>query len=77
MRKKDKLEQILGSERRLKTLVKKELIAAAEEFGDERRSPIVTRGEAKALDETELMSVDPITVVISKMGWFDLISEIH
>lgn len=66
---KDKLEQILGSDRRLKTLVKKELIAAAEEFGDERRSPIVTRGEAKALDETELMSVDPITVVISKMGW--------
>ncbi|MCW8877964.1 MAG: DNA topoisomerase IV subunit A [Kangiellaceae bacterium] len=63
------LEKILGSKTRLKTLVKKEIKEAAEEFGDERRSPIVEREEAKALSETDLMPSEPITVVLSKMGW--------
>ncbi len=63
------LEKTLSSERRLKTLVKKELLADAEEYGDERRSPIVEREAAQALDETALVSADPITVVISEKGW--------
>ena len=66
---KEKLELILGSAARLKTLVKKELIAAAEEFGDPRKSPLVTREEARAFSETDLLSSDPITVVISQKGW--------
>ncbi len=65
----DSLEKILGSERRLKTLVRKELEADAEKYGDERRSPIVARSAAKALDETALVSADPITVVLSEKGW--------
>jgi topoisomerase-4 subunit A len=65
----DRLEKILGSAARLKTLIKKELLAVAEQFGDERRSPLVARGEAKAFSELELMSADPITVVMSQMGW--------
>ncbi|GMG87993.1 DNA topoisomerase IV subunit A [Biformimicrobium ophioploci] len=65
----DTLEKTLGSARRLKTLIRKELEAAAEEFGDERRSPIVERAEAKAFSETELLSSDPITVVLSAKGW--------
>jgi topoisomerase-4 subunit A len=65
----NQLVQLLGSDRRLKTLVRKELIAAAEEFGDDRRCPIVIRGEAKALNEMDLLSVEPITVVISEKGW--------
>ncbi|RRJ82334.1 DNA topoisomerase IV subunit A [Aestuariirhabdus litorea] len=65
----EKLEKILGSEARLKTLIKKEIIADAESYGDERRSPIVERGEARALDETELMAAEPVTVVLSKKGW--------
>ncbi len=65
----DYLEQILGSPRRLKTLVKKELIETAKEFGDDRRSPIVQRGEARALSETDLIAVENTTVVLSKMGW--------
>ena len=65
----DELGQILGSERRLKTLVKKELIADAEEYGDERRSPIVERAAAQALDETALLGVEPLTIVLSSMGW--------
>ncbi len=65
----DTLEQTLGSKARLKTLIKKELIADAQAFGDERRSPIVTRAEAQAFSETELMSVEPVTVVLSEAGW--------
>lgn len=63
------LEKILGSQTRLKTLVKKEIKAAAEEFGDERKSPIVEREEAKALSEADLMPSEAITVVLSNMGW--------
>lgn len=66
---KDKLEQTLGSARRLKTLVKKELIETAKEFGDDRRSPIVEREEARAMDETDLVPTEPVTVVLSEKGW--------
>jgi topoisomerase-4 subunit A len=65
----DELEKILGSAARLKTLIKKELIAAAEKYGDDRRSPLVAREEAKAFSELELVSADPITVVMSEKGW--------
>ncbi|WP_299596494.1 DNA topoisomerase IV subunit A [uncultured Microbulbifer sp.] len=65
----DTLTKTLGSERRLKTLIKKELLQAADEFGDERRSPIVEREEAKAFNEADLLSSDPITVVLSDKGW--------
>ncbi|MFQ3199650.1 MAG: topoisomerase-4 subunit A [Zhongshania sp.] len=65
----DGLELILGSARRMKTLVRKELLAAAEEFGDERRSPLVTRAEARAFSEEDIVSAEPVTVVLSEMGW--------
>lgn len=64
-----KLEEILGSERRLKTLIKKEIIADAEQYGDERRSPIVTRGEAKAMREEDMLPSEAITIVLSSNGW--------
>ncbi len=65
----DALEKTLSSEARLKTLVKKELIADAETYGDARRSPLVERATAQALDETALVGVEPITVVLSEKGW--------
>jgi topoisomerase-4 subunit A len=65
----DYLEKTLSSERRMKTLVKKEIMADTEAYGDERRSPIVTREEAVALSETDLMGADPVTVVLSEKGW--------
>ncbi|HHH48942.1 MAG TPA: DNA topoisomerase IV subunit A [Gammaproteobacteria bacterium] len=65
----DRLEKTLGSKQRLKTLVKKELLADAEEYGDARRSPIVEREAAQALDETALISADPVTIVLSEKGW--------
>ena len=63
------LEKLLGSKARLKTLIKKELKADAEVYGDERNSPIVYREEATAFDETELISSDPVTVILSERGW--------
>ncbi len=66
---KEKLETLLSSERRMRTLVKNELIADAEQYGDDRRSPIVSADAAKALEESDLMPADPVTIVLSKMGW--------
>ncbi|MCL2918432.1 DNA topoisomerase IV subunit A [Shewanella litorisediminis] len=65
----NKLEQILGSERRLKTLIKKELEKDAETYGDDRRSPLVVREESRALTEQELLPTEPVTVVLSEKGW--------
>ncbi|WGY47872.1 MULTISPECIES: DNA topoisomerase IV subunit A [unclassified Vibrio] len=65
----NKLEELLGSERRLNTLLKKELKADAEKYGDDRRSPLVEREEAKALTERDLMPSEAITVILSEKGW--------
>ncbi|HDS0960963.1 DNA topoisomerase 4 subunit A [Pseudomonas hunanensis] len=64
-----KLQALLGSEAKLRKLVRSELIKDAETYGDDRRSPIVTRAEAKALSENELMPTEPVTVVLSEKGW--------
>lgn len=65
----DKLQLLLGSDRRLKTLIKKEILDDAEKYGDERRSPIVERADAKALSEKELVPSEAVTVVLSEKGW--------
>ncbi len=65
----DRLAETLGSERRLRSLIRKEIQSDAERYGDARRSPIVARAEAKALAETELVPTEPITVVLSEKGW--------
>jgi topoisomerase-4 subunit A len=65
----DELQKILGSAARLKTLIKNELLAVAEKFGDDRRSPLVSRPEARAFSELEMVSADPVTVVMSEKGW--------
>ncbi|AHF65693.1 MULTISPECIES: DNA topoisomerase IV subunit A [Pseudomonas] len=64
-----KLQALLGSESKLRKLVRAELIADAETYGDDRRSPIVARAEARALSENELMPTEPVTVVLSEKGW--------
>src|SRR5207342_507796 len=65
----EKLISLLESKAKLKKLVKDELIADAKKFGDARRSPLVARGAAQALAETELVASEPMTVVISEKGW--------
>jgi topoisomerase-4 subunit A len=59
----------LGNESKLRSLVRAEIIADAETYGDDRRSPLVERGEAKAMSETELLPSEPVTVVLSDKGW--------
>lgn len=63
------LKLVLGSERRMKTLVKKELLEDAETYGDDRRSPIVVRHVAQAMNASDLIPNEPVTVVLSEKGW--------
>ncbi|MDP8078879.1 DNA topoisomerase IV subunit A [Phocoenobacter skyensis] len=65
----DHLQLILGSERRLSTLIKKEIQADAKTFASSRRSPIVVREEAKAISESDLVPTEPVTVILSERGW--------
>jgi topoisomerase-4 subunit A len=65
----DVLEKTLKSAARLKTLIKKEILEDAEAYGDERRTEIVERDAAQALDETQLVSSEPVTVVLSQAGY--------
>ena len=65
----DTLKKTLGSDARLKTLIKSELKAVVEVHGDARRAPLAEREEAKAFSELELTTADPLTIVLSEKGW--------
>jgi topoisomerase-4 subunit A len=72
----DKLEEerarihvLLKSPTKLKRLIRDEIRADAEKFGDDRRSPLIERDAAHALDESDLVVSEPITVVMSQKGW--------
>ena len=65
----DLLEKTLNSAARLKTLIKKEILEDAEAYGDDRRTEIVGREAAQALDETQLVASEPVTVVLSQAGY--------
>ncbi len=64
-----RINVLLKSDAKLKTLIKGELRADAEKYGDERRSPLVERDTAHALDESDLVTSEPVTVVLSAKGW--------
>ena len=64
-----KLEAILGSEKKLKKLIADEIAADAETHGDERRSRLVAREQARALSEADLLPSEAVTVVLSREGW--------
>ena len=63
------LEKILCSKNRLTNMIKEELLALSEEQGDERRTLIVQRSAARAIDDSELVTSELVTVVLSKRGW--------
>ena len=63
------LEQTLASPKRLRLVVRDELAADMERFGDDRRCEVVARVAAQALAETELITAEPVTVVLSSKGW--------
>ncbi len=63
------LEKTLKSGARLKSLVKKEILEDAEDYGDPRRTVLVERDAAQTLDETQLVASEPVTVVLSERGY--------
>lgn len=63
------LQAILSSEKRLKSLIKDEITADRNQFGDARRSPLIERQDAQALKEEDILPNEPITVVLSQKGW--------
>ena len=66
---KQDLDKIVSSKARLKTYVKKELKQIKDEFGDERCSEIIEHSESKAFSQEEILSAEPVTVVLSQAGW--------
>jgi topoisomerase-4 subunit A len=65
----DEIGSILKSKARLTKLVRDELLHDAEEYGDDRRTRLVEREAAQAISETELLTAEPVTVVLSRLGW--------
>ena len=53
----------------MNNLLKKELQADAQAYGDDRRSPLQEREEAKAMSEHDMLPSEPVTIVLSQMGW--------
>ena len=68
----ESIEKILASEARMKSLIKKELLADGKAHGDARRTAIVERRDAKAISTVELAPVEPVTVILSRQGWIRL-----
>ncbi len=64
-----RINVLLKSPAKLKGLIKQELNADAAKYGDARRSPLVQRETAQALDESALVASEPVTVVLSQKGW--------
>jgi topoisomerase-4 subunit A len=63
------LLKTLKSKVKMTNLIRSEILAAAEQFGDERRTKIVERETAQALNEADLLPNEPMTVVLSARGW--------
>ena len=63
------LEAILGSERRLNMLIKKEIQEDAKKYASPRMSQLVEREEAKMISESDMTPAEPVTVILSEMGW--------
>jgi topoisomerase-4 subunit A len=65
----EELEALLKSKAKLKKLIATEIRADADKYGDERRTKIIEREAAQAIDETSLIPNEPVTVVLSTGGW--------
>ena len=63
------IEALLKSKAKLKKLIAAEIRADAEKYGDERRTKIIEREAAQAIDETSLIPNEPVTVVLSTGGF--------
>ena len=63
------IQAILNSKARMKNLIKKELRTDARQYGDERRTAIKQRKEARAISQVQMAPVEPVTVILSRQGW--------
>jgi len=63
------LDALLASPAKLKRLVAAEIRADADRYGDPRRTRIVEREAAQAIDATTLIPNEPVSVVLSTGGW--------
>jgi topoisomerase-4 subunit A len=63
------IEALLASKAKLTKLIRGEIIADAEEYGDARRTRIVERAAAQAIEPTDLLANEPVTIVLSTGGW--------
>jgi len=65
----DRLQRLLGSKQRMRTLIRKEIETDMEKYGDARRSPLVQRSASEVFEESELTPSEPVTVLLSEKGW--------
>ncbi|MCG8565480.1 MAG: DNA topoisomerase IV subunit A, partial [Desulfobacterales bacterium] len=65
----DSLEKLLNDEAAFKAYLIDEIKADAKTFGDKRRSPIKERRDAEAFSATDVIDIEPVTVILSSKGW--------
>ena len=63
------IEALLKSKAKLKKLIAAEIRQDADKYGDERRTKIIEREAAQAIDEASLIPNEPVTVVLSRGGF--------
>ena len=68
----DRLQGTLDSDKLLRRLIRDEIKADAEKYGDARRCLLVERGASRALAEADLTPSEPVTVALSAHGWVRL-----
>ena len=66
---KEGLDTLLNSSKAFKAFMIKELETDAKAYGDKRRSPIKERKDAEAFSVTDVIDVEPVTVILSDNGW--------
>ena len=64
-----KIEEILDNNNKLKDLIKLEIEEDTAAYGDDRKTNIVEREAAQAIDETQLVASEPVTIILSQRGW--------
>ncbi len=68
-----KISIILKSNAKLKKYLKDELLEISRNFGKDRMTPISHAEQSKAIEVKSIVSVDPITAILSKNGWIKFI----
>ena len=68
-RERESLENLLGSPEAFKEFLISEIREDAKKYGDKRRSPIKERKDAEAFSVTDVLDIEPVTIILSANGW--------